>query len=172
MAFVVEDGSIVAGANSYVSVAEADAIIGARIDDVSDWTALDQAGKEKYLAFATQFLDDRVRWLGDKKSDQQELRWPRERVFDKDGFYVSSAVVPSAIRRATANLAFIFLGNAPASGVGDVAGLKRFRIEPIELEFEKGGATQAEIPAEVRKLLVGFGVMRTASYGVGRVSRS
>ncbi|QQO39163.1 hypothetical protein SPHG1_42 [Salmonella phage SPHG1] len=62
---VVEDGSIVPGANSYVSAAEVDLLI--------------QPGTDPYYqaAKAAIRLDNQFNWLGRKVSKTQNMAWPR-----------------------------------------------------------------------------------------------
>ena len=106
MAFVVEDGTGKADANSYVSVADADAYA-ADHELPSKWSSATTAQKQKALRLATQNLDARYngRWLGTRNIRLQALDWPRFNVEDSDGYLVDFNVVPQAVKDATVELA-------------------------------------------------------------------
>jgi hypothetical protein len=77
MAFIVEDGTGVTGATSYVSIAEADAYAEDVIDN--EWLDLDDDEKQRRLIVSSQFLDRRYGkdWLGFKLKSTQGRDWPR-----------------------------------------------------------------------------------------------
>lgn len=90
MTLVVEDGSAVAGANSYVSLATADAYFAARNN--LTWDALDPTDtKTPYLILAVDYMQQayRTRWKGWRHLTTQVLDWPRLWVdqFDSPGNY-------------------------------------------------------------------------------------
>lgn len=103
MALIVEDGSVVANAESYVSVATADLYWSARNN--STWSAASEAQKEAALREATQFLDGSYRWSGTLVNSAQALAWPRVLTLDKAGRTVSSSSVPNAVKSALCELA-------------------------------------------------------------------
>lgn len=84
MSLIVEDGSIVPGALSYVSTADADTYHAAR--GITTWALLTQAQKEQALVRATDFMLGRYRglWKGAKVKYQQSLDWPRVGVTPDD----------------------------------------------------------------------------------------
>lgn len=85
MALVHEDGSGVSGAESYVSLSDADAYHAAR--SRTDWTAADAAIREAALRKSTDDVDARFagRWLGRIQTASQTLAWPRAEAVDADG---------------------------------------------------------------------------------------
>ncbi|MEM7444295.1 MAG: DnaT-like ssDNA-binding protein [Pseudomonadota bacterium] len=141
MALIVEDGTGVAGADSYLSVADADAHHADRGN--AGWTG-DVAAKEAALRKATDYLGQvyRLRWLGARVDDGQALDWPRTG-FDAIG----SDVVPGEVRRAAAELALMALGadlNPPLERGGRVT---REKVGPIETEFADGAPGRTRYPA-------------------------
>lgn len=76
-AFVVEDGSGMASATSYVSIADADNYIESYVMDTSYWDSLADAAKEKHLMIATKWLDQSLVWASDKLNSDQALEFPR-----------------------------------------------------------------------------------------------
>ena len=75
---IVETGQIVAGAESYVTVAEA--LVYHANRDNSTWAAASTASQEAALRKATAYVDDnyRARWKGTRvQAAVQPLEWPR-----------------------------------------------------------------------------------------------
>lgn len=105
MAFTVEDGSGVSGANSYVSVADADAYF-ADIGAPADWSGATTTEKEQALVKGTQYLEAHYRWSsGSIGSDDQGLGWPRSGAEDRYGRSIDDDVVPEAVKQATCEAA-------------------------------------------------------------------
>lgn len=141
MALIVEDGSGVAGADSYLSVADADSHHADRGN--AGWTG-DVAAKEAALRKAADYLGQayRLRWLGARVDAGQALDWPRTGL---EG--IGSDVVPGEVQRAAAELALVALGadlNPPLARGGRV---KREKVGPIESEFEDGAPGRTRYPS-------------------------
>lgn len=100
MALTVEDGTGVADADSYLSLAAADTYHSDRSQ--SDWTGTD-AAKEGALRRASTYLDTRWRFKGAQESSAQGLEWPRTGVVDWSGHDVSG--LPTRVKHACAELA-------------------------------------------------------------------
>lgn len=101
---VVEDGTGLTGANSYATVAQADAYLRAR-RRATAWDALDTETKAGRLVMATAYLDAHCRWAGELMRSEQALGWPRADAGDKHGRVLSSAAVPAAVRNAAIEIA-------------------------------------------------------------------
>ncbi|HNY80769.1 MAG TPA: hypothetical protein PKO46_21015 [Sedimentisphaerales bacterium] len=111
--FVVEDGTGLSTANSYLSVADADTYH-ASVTQSSDWTAATQAAKENGLIVATQYLDIRFqgRWRGYRNTRSQALAWPRYSVEDDDGYVLDATALPQKLKDACAEMALrVVLGD-------------------------------------------------------------
>jgi len=106
MTITVEDGTGLAAADSYLSVAAADTYH-TNHSDSSDWSGATTAVKEKALRMATQYVDTvyKRRWKGIKQLETQALAWPRWKVTDFDGFTVGDDHVPADLEDAIAELA-------------------------------------------------------------------
>ena len=104
MAFVVEDGSGMSSATSYISVADADSF--ATEVGLTSWTGTNGA-KETALIKAQRFLTQlyRGQWKGERIASTQALDWPRNGVYDADGYLLTSTTVPSAVKEAQVELA-------------------------------------------------------------------
>lgn len=75
MPLVVEDGTGVPGADSYVSIAEADAYASA--NGLPAWATATTTQKEVALRRATQYVDANYRFRGSRLNLNQPLEWPR-----------------------------------------------------------------------------------------------
>lgn len=96
MSLVVEDGTGLATAQSYISSADADAYHTAHGNTA--WTG---TGKDAALVRATAWLDARYRsrWVGTKATSAQALEWPRYGATDIDGWDVSMTI-PAGLKAA------------------------------------------------------------------------
>lgn len=133
MPLVVEDGTGLANAESYISVADADARHAAFGN--SAWSG-DNAAKEAALRRATAYIEQtyRGRWTGRRMTSVQALSWPRYDVV-ADGFLVPSSVVPDDVANAVADLAARALTSDLAPD--QTRGLIRKKIGPIEKEWDR-----------------------------------
>lgn len=159
-AIVVEDGSVVAGANSYASAVQASEHLRAR-NRATAWDALDQSQQEAYLIQATDFLVQRYHasWKGVRRSAAQALDWPRayvdyEPVYQSTGvvsdpvtggFWLPADEVPSQVVHACIELAVRAISGLLAPDLA--AQKKRVQVGPIEVEYlptaREGKAFQA-----------------------------
>ena len=110
MALVVEDGTGLATAESYLSVVGADAHHTSRGTAEASWVDLDTEVKEQCLRRATDYMLQtyRGRWKGYLVLPQtQALDWPRYQVYPDASFLyaIASNSVPIEVKRACAELA-------------------------------------------------------------------
>lgn len=152
---IVEDGSIVEGANSYVGLDEADRYLDIDPRGGPKWAGLEEEERERLLAYATRYIDENYIFAGRPTTREQELKWPRRGMTDIDGYHVADAVIPRELRHATAQLAVWLDANDPA-GQGSETGIKRFRNEEVEMEWQDGHEFR-ELPNHVTRLLAAFG---------------
>lgn len=99
--FIVEDGTGLDNATSYVSVLEADDY--AQFVGDEDWDELDEQDKEFNLMITTTFVDNLLRWNGVLLNLDQALNFPRTNLYDNQGRRLSG--VPTAIKNAVMQLA-------------------------------------------------------------------
>jgi hypothetical protein len=110
MALIVENGSGLENAESYASVAFADAYFSARAKGDA-WDAVDD--KEAMLRLATEHMLQRyrLRWAGARRYQTQALDWPRINVPMKDlddgefETYYPNDSVPPEVQKACCELA-------------------------------------------------------------------
>jgi len=111
----VEDGTGLAAANTYCTLASADTYIDERVYRPT-WEHKDDEEKERALMQATRLLDEHCRWKGTRTNTGQGLRWPRAGVNSADyDTVLSSSAIPAWLARATAFMAYHLLEkNRPA----------------------------------------------------------
>ena len=139
-----------ATANSYASVAEADAYLAVR-GDTSTWTALSTGAKEAKLQWAALWLDT-LTFYGTRYSQSQPLAWPRYGVTDRDGYSVEG-LIPSALKNAQAELAFQLIANDWTQGLDSVSN-ETLKVGPIDLGRESYRPFPSAVVAMLRPFLV------------------
>ena len=143
----VEDGTGLANADAYVSVADADAYFAAR--SIAAWAAFDTTAKEVAIRAGTQWLDDTYRglWKGFRTHDVQSLAWPRDNspgyslltivryvqpqtlayLYDYDGFPIFANTIPNSLKRAAFEAAYLaatgfdFVKNGSTAAITDTS---------------------------------------------------
>ena len=138
MALIVEDGSVVAGAESYASVSYADTYWSNRSTSpyAATWAAATTAQKESALRMATQYIDTTYYWDGYSAYSDQELAWPRNDLYDDQGYAVYIDTIPEALKKATAEGAARALsGELLPDSVGTGGEIIRKKLGPMEIEY-------------------------------------
>jgi len=106
MNFIVEDGTGLESATSYISVVDADSYVNTFVVEGRDaWNALTTQEKEAALMRAARFLDGMMAYTSTIKDNKQSLAWPRIQFFDKEGRIVQQDRVPSVIKDAQVEIA-------------------------------------------------------------------
>ena len=121
--------------DSYVTLDEANTYHGARLFNDA-WTAATDATKEASIKWATSMLDEYFEWVGSRASSLQALGWPRSNA-ESDGRVLSNLVVPTSIKKATSEFAFLLLSSDRVSlSEPSSQGLDSISVGPIELSFD------------------------------------
>lgn len=102
MALVVEDGTGLTTADSYISLVDADAYLRDYGPDGLSWFTEPAARREKFLRRAAGEMDDQHTYRGRKLTSTQALEWPRTGGRDDRGDLIDSASVPDGVRNAQA----------------------------------------------------------------------
>lgn len=143
MTLVHEDGTGLANAESFASVATADTYFADRGN--AAWAALTTTAKEQALRLATDHMGATwgALWRGYRKTEAQALDWPR----------VGWAGVPVAIERACCELAV--RASAGPLTVDEGPQVESERVGPIAVAYAEG-ARQNVRYAHVWNLLAPF----------------
>lgn len=170
LVLIVEDGTIVPNANSFVTVAEADEYLQANIHVWPVWSDLSEESKEALLIWATRYLDQRAIWKGRKTNNTSALRWPRTGVKDADGEWIGDFTIPPQLKQATIEMAR-YLIESDRSTDRPQDGLSRLKVDVIELVFNQDYRLP-EVPNEINMILSGLGLIKTGQGGYARINRS
>lgn len=170
MAFVVEDGTAKADANSYVTIADADSYFADR--DNTAWTGAD-AVKQAALVKATDYIEGRFgqRFIGSKKTTTQALAWPRTGAAD-----FADTAIPVGLRRACCEYAVRALSaelapdlKVDASGLTVVATKKK--VGPIETDYAVPQTGLGSTPMLFRPYPAADMLLRGLVYSASQVIR-
>ena len=171
-----EDGTGRADANSYASVADADAYHDGHLY-ASAWTAATTPNKEKALVMATRLIDGQFQFAGVRAVGGQALQWPRVSCLDPDaddsllsGRYVSSNVVPRGVSGATCEMAReLLVADRTAAPAGE--GLKYQNVGTTQTGYDKSD-TRPVISHVAQALLAKYGSMLKSKSGAVRLVRT
>lgn len=100
---IVENGTGLPNADSYVSVEFADSYFSAR--GVSSWVSLTNEQKEQALICGTDFIDNIYHWKGKKATTEQALRFPRVNLVDYEGQTIEG--IPTCLKQATCDASLL-----------------------------------------------------------------
>lgn len=136
---IVEDGSVVNGANSYVTLEYANDYHTARGN--SGWTGSD-AVKSAAIIRATDYLEQVYynKWVGLYVEYNQPLAWPRSGVID-----LMVNVIPEQLKQATALLALEALTDDLLAPIDRA--IKREKVDVIEVEYSDTASSLRGRPA-------------------------
>ena len=137
MAIIVEDGTVIANANSYVSVAFIDTFC-ANLG-LSSWEAADDDDKDTALLRAMAYIEG-MSFKGYKTEDDQTLKWPREAATDEDGYAIDTDAIPTCLKNASARAAYEELAS-PGILQGNLTRddfTTSERVDVISITYEQG----------------------------------
>lgn len=108
MSLIIEDGSIVANANSYVTVSGVNSY--ATAYGYSEWsdTAITDTIKEQAVLKAMRYIET-LDFSGVKQEATQPLAFPRKELVDGDSYEVSTNFIPQKLINAVCEAAMLML---------------------------------------------------------------
>lgn len=171
LTLVVETGGGLANANSYASLAEADAYHEAHLY-ASTWQTMTTPEKTAALVWATRLLDEQIAWYGYKATTVQALRWPRGGVPERDadidaayaalyGYILPSNVIPVWLKNATAELARQLKATDRTADV-ETVGYSQISVGSISLTIDKNDKKNL-LPDAVVSMVEPYGCVQRAS---------
>jgi hypothetical protein len=151
MTLIIEDGSQVVGANSYITTTELTTYATARGVTLT-------ASAEVLIISAMDYIES-LAYQGYKVSSTQALQWPRSYVYI-DGYAFASDDIPQHLKDGLAQVAIaIDAGNGPLTTIGRAK--KKVKAGPVEVEYADNATSVAvvrTISAALYKLLDGGGM--------------
>jgi len=161
MALIVEDGSVVTGANTYANLATVDAYHAALGQDgTGAWDGTDE-DKETAILRAMRYLEN-LNWVGSKTAQGNPLQWPRYETYDRSGYLYASDIVPQPVVNALCEAALVELTSPGAlrASTSTSGQIKREKVDVIETEFFESFQSRTSYDAiedELIGLVDGFG---------------
>lgn len=152
MTFLVETGSGLSGATSYISVEEADSHFEA-LENAS-WTDASLGQKQQALNRASLYVDS-YQYGGCMLTLEQGLSWPRSGALDREGRPLTG--LPFALIAAVLELAGEYIKTPPE--VFEKGAVLKEKIGPVELVY----STTAKQPSFVYRLLSQIGARTNAN---------
>ena len=153
---IVEDGSIVANANSYVSEAELSTYAADR--------GITLSGTPNQLIIKSMDYTESRNFIGDKYTQGQSLQWPRDNAYI-DGFEVGTDTIPQELKNAQLATAIsIDAGVDPSATIERAT--KREKLDVLEVEYQDNAAS-FEI---IRSINNAFSKLIRGGTGIGSVS--
>lgn len=168
MALVIEDGTNVTGANSYITEAEYTTWANARFGTARATLPVDPAAYESLILRATDYFEA-LEFKGFKVTEGQPLQWPRNQV-KIDGYYVDSGEIPAILKTALYELTY-----AEEVGDGELNQIERKtereRVDVIDVTYSSSASSRTLNPAVSRALRK---LTKSGGYGSSnfRVSRA
>ena len=185
MAVTIDATAGGANANSYITLAEADAFVEAMINstDVSKWSTGTDDNRNRSLAAAAERLD-RERFLGARATDTQARQWPRTGVRKPDtyvntyatGFpfrisedYFTDTEIPDQIKRAQIELAVYLKNNTDGISLSGLNDFKNVKIGSLDVTPDKAGAVGADhVPPMFERYLTGLRISGPGNIAIKR----
>ena len=157
---IVEDGTRPTGANTYASLADANAYWADRGN--ATWADATDDEKSSALIQATAYLNG-LSWTGSKVAPRK-MAWPRVDV-EIDGYMVGSDEIPDAVIDATCYMAGEILGGAEPLAAQDRA-LSSMTVGSVSMTWDAASPQAPQYPA-IRSILRGY-IMASNSFRLVR----
>ncbi len=160
MALIVENGTGKDDAESYATVAEADAYHVSRGN--SAWANATELEKEIALRKGTEWIDLTFggRFSGWTPVLTQRLKWPRYGVMNYNGDLISSNIVPEKVKFATYEMALAALTEDIIETITNPGTIARTKSKigalEDEIEYASGGAEQVKKYRRAEMLLAEY----------------
>lgn len=175
MALTVEDGSIVAGANSYVDLTFASEYFAAR---GTTWPAASPANAdaEAALVRATAYIEAKygASFSGSRVAGrEQPLLWPRTGAEDRDGEPIPEDEIPVELKNAVCEAALREY-TTPGSLQPDLergGAIQRVKAGSVEVEY-RGDASANTVFAAIDRAIAPLIAASSSSPLFGKVSRA
>lgn len=175
-----------ANANSYLTLADAQAIVDGLVEDadVTAWASATTDQKNRALYTATQRLD-RERYLGARSTDTQALQWPRTGVRRPDTYINTYAVgfpfrittdyfddneIPTQIKQAQVVLAVYLNNNKDGLGLNGLEDYSSVSIGPISVTMNPSNpqAGVDNVPPLMERHLTGLRISGPGNLSIRR----
>jgi len=139
MALVVEDGSLVAGANTYITLAE----FKAWADDRGISYGTDDAVNKQIYRAMDYF--ERLQFIGNKANENQPLQWPRTEALI-DGYYADATEIPPQVKIAVYEAVLVEAAGDSELETQDRRTIRE-KVGDIEVQYAENSSNRKITPA-------------------------
>lgn len=105
MTLIIEDGSVVTGANSYASIATVTTYCASMGYTAWAGTSITDALREAAILRAMNYMEA-LPWNGVKTARDNPLSWPRYSMYDREGYAIDTDDVPQVVVNALCEAAY------------------------------------------------------------------
>jgi hypothetical protein len=144
MALVVEDGTLVSGADSYVTLAEFKAWADKRGVTYGTDSAVTQQ-----IYRAMDYIES-LNFIGEKSDENQALQWPRDQVVI-DGYYIDSDEMPNELKVAVYESIKAELDGDSRMTASDRRTISE-KVGDLQVTYANNADVKRSIPAVARAL--------------------
>ena len=150
-----------ASANSYVTLAEANAYFANRAHAI-EWEEFEE--QDNLLISASSFIDWYVTWKGTRVTGTQVMDWPRSGVYDKVGELYPEDMIPADVKIAVYEMALSSM-TSDRTADGSLDGISEVRAGSLQIKTDDGmyNTKPDTIPDKIWKILAGL----TTKSGIG-----
>lgn len=141
MSLIVEDGTGLSDADSYVTLAFADAYFTKR--GVAAWEAADDDAREAALRRAAEYIDGKFRYKGSRLLVDQAREFPRSSLIDWSGYTITG--VPARVQHAACELALRSLSSDLAPDLARGGMIQSESVGPISTTYAAGAPAETAI---------------------------
>ena len=149
---IVEDGTIVAGANSYVSIAD--------LDTYASDRGVTITGTQADLIIQAMDYIESLQFIGLQLTENQALSWPRSDAVKKRIYWYDTDEIPQCLIDAVCETALaVDAGNSPLNNIDRAT--KKEKVGDLEVEYKDGSASSTivkKINAKLKALIIGGGI--------------
>lgn len=144
MAAVIDATLSGASSNSYVTLAAANTYF-ETVPDSTTWTNKTDDQKNRALISATRWIDA-LSFYGDRCTDTQALKWPRED-YTIDGVDLACSLIPEGIKIATYELARALANDTGAitDSTGTTGIYDEVKLGDLQVKYNKSSQTSGVI---------------------------
>lgn len=136
MTLIVEDGSIVPNANSYITVVEYSSWANSRYGSARNTLPADELSYESIILRATDYFEAQP-LIGSKETYAQNMQFPRTGV-TVDGFSIPSNVIPREVKLAIFELTYAEEQGVEQGGTTEAQVIEK-TVGPITLKYASTG---------------------------------
>ena len=138
MALIIEDGSIVSNANSYVTDTEYVAYAKARGKTIGASASVREIELTKAIDYLEYYRDE---YKGLKVTRDQPLQWPRYSVW-VDSFQLNSNEIPKELKYSQMEAAIIEAAGISLTPSGTIENVQSQSLGSMSISYYKGGTWQ------------------------------